>query len=426
MTTQVTLTNTTICLPEDFRPAALADLANVLWAINDLPDGQLRVVVDATKCRRAFPNCMLPLIAGVHWLRGMNIDVEMLPPSDTRTRRLFEQSNWSHYLDPRNFAKTDSLGDRHLAATLFSSYDEQSAIVHEIVDRVQCTGILNRSALNALYWSLTEITGNVLDHAHNGAAVSDQRPAGFVQLAMLPERFAFCVADCGVGIFASLSPTYQGKIKNDQEALEMVGRGGMSRSYSGQGNGISGSLRLAIAFDGQFSIVSGYATALWRPQLPIVFSELSNPFPGTVVDLQMLRSKDIDIRRVIDPDPNGNYQVYDVVEERHLADDHRSLLIKMADDTFGFGSRQSGLEMRNKLTNMLTSYPDKIIVIDWAGVDVIASSYADEFVGKLFVHVGPMTFMERCKNVGVSPLIRTLLDRAIRQRTSQAMQRGTS
>jgi len=62
------------------------------------------------------------------------------------------------------------------------------------------------------------------------------------------------------------------------------------------------------------------------------------------------------------------------------------------------------------------------IVIDFSGVSVISSSFADEVFGMLFVELGPMTFMRKIVFQNVSPTVNGLIDRAITLRAQQGQQ----
>ena len=80
--------------------------------------------------------------------------------------------------------------------------------------------------------------------------------------------------------------------------------------------------------------------------------------------------------------------------------------------------------MRNKAQYLLQTSPTLPLVISWTNVTVIASSYADEFVGKLFVDLGPIAFMSRVKLINMDPVVQTLINKAIMQRTVQTMTGG--
>ena len=59
----------------------------------------------------------------------------------------------------------------------------------------------------------------------------------------------------------------------------------------------------------------------------------------------------------------------------------------------------------------------RTIVLDFSGVGVISSSFADEVFGRLFVEMGPRAFMTRIEMHHVDPTVEGLIDRAIVQRT---------
>jgi len=57
------------------------------------------------------------------------------------------------------------------------------------------------------------------------------------------------------------------------------------------------------------------------------------------------------------------------------------------------------------------------VIIDFDGVGVVSSSFADEVFGRLFVEMGPRAFMIRIQMRNVDPTVEGLIDRAIMQRT---------
>ena len=79
------------------------------------------------------------------------------------------------------------------------------------------------------------------------------------------------------------------------------------------------------------------------------------------------------------------------------------------------GSRQGGIRIRGVINNLLRSHTP--VVLDFDGVGVISSSFADEVFGRLFVDMGPRAFMKRIEMRHVDPTVEGLIDRAIMQRT---------
>ena len=112
--------------------------------------------------------------------------------------------------------------------------------------------------------------------------------------------------------------------------------------------------------------------------------------------------------------------VMDVVDLQYGADGN-SLVVRVCDESYGQGTRHAGVELRQKCLNLLNAEPGKRLILDWSGVPVISSSFADEAIGKLFVALGPMTFGSRVGNAGTEPVVRSLIDRAVMQRVAQTV-----
>ena len=58
----------------------------------------------------------------------------------------------------------------------------------------------------------------------------------------------------------------------------------------------------------------------------------------------------------------------------------------------------------------------KVVQVDFSGVPVTSSSFADEAFGKLFLQIGPMQFMQRIKLINMVDTVESLINRAIQQR----------
>ncbi len=118
---------------------------------------------------------------------------------------------------------------------------------------------------------------------------------------------------------------------------------------------------------------------------------------------------------------NENYQPGNIIDYHYEMEDQDCLILLMKNETTGFGTRRSGKQLNTKVNNLLeakTGYP---LVIDWEGVPVISSSFADEMIGKLFIRLGAISFSSLIRNINMEPLIRNLLDKAISQRLTQAI-----
>ena len=72
--------------------------------------------------------------------------------------------------------------------------------------------------------------------------------------------------------------------------------------------------------------------------------------------------------------------------------------------------------MRIKLSNIVRACVGQKIIIDFHGVPIISSSFADEVFGKLFRELGPTNFMQVISFTNVTGTVQSLIDRAITQR----------
>jgi len=77
-------------------------------------------------------------------------------------------------------------------------------------------------------------------------------------------------------------------------------------------------------------------------------------------------------------------------------------------------TRRGGQRVRQQLENLLES--SESVTVDFDGIEVISSSFADEVFGRLFVKLGPRTFTKRILLTNVNQDIDGLIDLAIDQR----------
>jgi hypothetical protein len=112
---------------------------------------------------------------------------------------------------------------------------------------------------------------------------------------------------------------------------------------------------------------------------------------------------------------------FDYIEKQYEAANEGAFVFKMKDECFSLGSREAGIGARTIIENLLRAEPNYPLTIDFEGVVIISSSFADEVFGRLFVTLGPMAFMSRVHFRNVDSSVRTVLDRAISQRMSQAL-----
>jgi hypothetical protein len=380
--------------------------------------GYQDVILDFSKCDRAYPAPMLALCAQVMALRNSGIDFSLKLPTSNDLNRLFFNANWAHLLDPRSFDSSRFRGSSRVPATLFTSAVEQQSAVDTIVRALLASASsLERSQFRAFEWSVNEITDNVLVHAQS-------RAGGLVQVSSFdPTRkmVEFDVCDPGMGIPATLRRGHP-DLASDAEALDRAIREGVTTDPEvGQGNGLYGTYQVCAISKGAFQIHSGYANLTFSEKSGLHIYSEQIPYAGTLVVGRISFAE----KGVLEDALKFGGKPYvpvDFVETRYETEDPEIMVFRLCQETQSCGSRIAGTPVRGRLKNLLEMSPTSRVRIDLTDVPLMSSSFADEVFGKLFAAIGPLTFMQRIQFINVPNVVRNLIDKAIMQR----MERPTS
>ena len=405
--------NQTIYIPEKINSYTIIHFCSAIDYAIKL--GFKKITVDFGKVKKVFPNGILPVICTLDFHRANGLAIYVKLPDKNDIRRLFRSVNWAHYLSPEQFDKSESTYDKHLVTKRFENAEEQKSVVDDFMDVVLRNMAIPKDIISALEWSINEITDNVLNH-------SESKFGGLIQAStyIKEQRIVFAVSDSGRGILKSMQEGFP-NLRTELTAIGEAIKAGVTRNPQfGQGNGLAGSLRITNLTGGSLEILSG------NGRLKVTERETNRKplrnisYKGTMVCGEINIVDNFNISEALDFDGRGDYIPTDIIDTKYEMDEEDSLLIKMKDETTGFGSRKSGIQIRNKINNLINAKPDYPIIIDWTGVPVISSSFADEFIGKLFLELGAMYFMATIKNKSMENLVRGLLDKAIAQRLTQA------
>ena len=390
-----------------------------MWCLHECRErGYEDIVLDFSTCEAAFPTGMIPLLTSADALRRATVDVSVTLPEEERLERLFLNTNWAHFLEPTRFEKSDTVHDRHLSAQRFGDPEQQQHLVNTFMDVVMRNMTLDRRVIAGLEWSSNEITDNVLNHA-------DCEEGGILQVSTFGERkkVAFGVADSGRGILSSLREGHPG-LRTDAQAVAEAMKAGITRDPdAGQGNGIAGTLRIATMSKGSFEITSGLAqiqvqTRDGHPDSRVYERKERQRFQGTFVYAELGLGTQFRLSEALGfgGEPQEPVDIIELLYETEAGD---AVVLKLRDESTGFGSRPAGQQLRTKCLNLLNAEPGKPLLLDWTGVPLVSSSFADELVGKLFASLGPLAFSARVRNVGMDATVRGLVDKAIMQRVAQ-------
>ena len=365
------------------------------------------VMLDFSTCAGVAEAVMLPLMPIIADYRKKGVSFQLIEPQDDNLQRLFFNTNWAHYIDPDKHDRTSHEGG-HVPALRFG--DDGTSAIDEILAKVMnlILGQLetDRATLKAVEWSLGEIMDNVVNH-------SQSQVGGFVQATAYKgsNQVEFVVADAGIGIPGSMN------ISNHAEAIRQAINEGVTRDKNqNAGNGLYGSYRVATLSGGRFEINSLKGSLFCR-EIDGEIVNRSNPVPycGTSVRCGINVSDPELLGKALRFKGRSHDPPYDYIE-RKFENEEGELIFSVKDEAQrDTGSRQGGKRIRGMIENLLREH--RPFIIDFDGVGVISSSFADEVFGRLFVEMGPRTFMTRIQMRNVDPTVEGLIDRAIMQRT---------
>ncbi len=392
----------------------LLDFHRLLSQIHTIVEkqGYPDLILDLEHCTSAFQNAMLSVCAQVMAYRKAGVSFDLVPPAKPTLFNLFKNTGWGHFLDPRRFDASTFRGHSQIPATQYTNPAEQQAAVNRIVN-VMLGAIpdFQRADFAAFEWSVNELTDNVLVHAESPIG-------GLVQVSTFikgRKRVQFVVADAGVGIPTSLR---QGRpaISSDTDALDQAIREGVTRDASvGQGNGLFGSYEICSKSQGEFIVDSGYARLRYDPSAGLSISGQGIPYAGTLIvatiDFSDPRLLENALRFKGEP-----YTPVDYVDTKYVSEDSGDIHFSLLEECTSFGSRVSGKPVRHKLMNLLRMSGTTTVCVDFSGVPLMSSSFADEAFAKLFLAVGPVAFIQRVKLRNLHSTAEGLVNKAIAQR----------
>jgi hypothetical protein len=230
----------------------------------------------------------------------------------------------------------------------------------------------------------------------------------------------FVVADAGIGIKRSLG------VNNDVRALERAIQEGVTRNpATNQGNGLYGTFRVSTLSKGRFELHSAKASLIAEGASAELRTDTATvTFPGTLVVCRVGCDDEKLIENALMFKGKVHEPGFDYIEKQYEAPNENAFVFSMKNECVSFASREAGIGTRVHIENLLRADASYPLTIDFAGVVIVSSSFADEVVGRLFVALGPMAFMSRLQFRNVDSSVRAVLDRAISQRMSQASSAG--
>lgn len=268
---------------------------------------------------------------------------------------------------------------------------------------------VEKGVISSIEWCLNEVMDNVLQHSISGT--------GYVmgQVHKGKKRVSLCVFDMGIGIYGSLKKSKHCP-RTPLDGLTMALQEKVTRDeHIGQGNGMWGLKQIIDKNGGNLTIESN--SAIFRcfgkkVETKNVQSYIAGDFSNaTLVDFQLDISSSIDIVSAL----NG-YEPMDFWLEEHEIDD--SLYFSLQKDSVGTGTRIAAQKLKNVIFNSLKE-GNKKVILDFEGVNVVSSSFADELIGKIVAEQGFIYFTHYFEIRNISPFNMNVINRSVEQRMAQ-------
>ena len=384
------------------NPRIVSEFINILNEIINSPNKDL--ILNFKNVKATFPNVSVP-IAGIienMSLRGINFEfyylTEYLKKLSVKTPLRVQEN--------KELAQKASLDK----IWRFDSADDIYLLINSFVDELSHIIVCEKGVLEGFEWSINEVLDNVLQHS--------SRSFGYVMGQVHPKtkHFAFCVYDTGQGIYNSLLSSLVHKPKTPAEALKLAVKEGVTRDKKiGQGNGLWGLHQIVSENTGILNITSNSAcynltnnefkTFDRVPQLPY-----DN---GCIVDFQIDYGKEISISKAL-----GGYEPVNLKLES-LEYNSGSINIDLHSKESGVGTRTSGEKIRNELINIYKQ-SSKNISLDFANINIVSSSFADELIGKLVTEFGFYGFNNIFKLKNMNSIVQSIVQRSVAQRMMES------
>jgi hypothetical protein len=334
-------------------------------------------------------------------------------PDDSRLRRIE---------DPLTVENFDRWGGDTLTHSVWRYDTEADAqkltnmYMEALTDQVQC----EEGVIDSITWCLYEVMDNVFSHSRAGA--------GYVmmQLHRAERRCVIAVADTGIGIQRSLAETLAKTqtvpievLRDPSASIEFaLEQGATSKGGAHQGNGLYGLRRAVEINGGALNVTSGWGQWTFHGGQVRRKTDRYRELPdkenhqSTLVDWQLDCSRKVRIDEAL----GASRPINDLLET--IEDDEGAYRVSVSEIEESLGSRKLGSEIRTRLENYLNAGA-QFVVLDFKGVGVVSSSFADEVLAKLASGMGELEFRRRVFVDNASVTNRGLIERAISLRLAE-------
>lgn len=391
------------------HPNTVLDFIRQIKSI--LKQGEKKIELDFSKVETFFPNVVAPVSGIIDYYTGRGITI-VVPEIQEHLRTM-------GLISPIVF---ESHKDEHHVLNKIWKFRGSNVglLVDKCINELQKSDTFDRGVLNTLEWSLNEVMDNVIQHSlvDEGIMIGQIHPAS--------TNIAFTVFDVGQGIFNSFKGSNYAP-RNPVDAITLAMQEEVTRDKEiGQGNGLFGLHSIVVQGEGRLVITSGGALFnLFEGKiktgrnLPVLTREQTS----TTIDFQLDYSKKLSIDKAL----KFKGEPYNLTSLRieNLENENGVIHYKIAEQGDGTGTRMAAEKIKNELLNILTEEV-RPIILDFSGITVISSSFADELIAKLLSKLGLYQFNKIFRLEVLNDSQQLILHRSVLQRLAQEYQKITS
>lgn len=348
-----------------------------------------------------FPNAVAPIAGIIEHYKSKGIKFEFDSYSRAiQSTKIFMPTHYDAKVEVKVLGKV----------WFFQCSDDVNELVNAYIKELQKSAQFYKGVLNVIEWSLNEVMDNVIQHSKIGFGCV------MGQIHSTSQNIAFTIFDAGQGIYNSLKSSIH-KPKTAVDAITLAIQEEVTRDTKiGQGNGLFGLHSIVKQGQGKLVITSGGGSYSYSSGRVNVYDRLpvfSRETPGTIVDFQLNYSKDMSIDKALVF--RGKQYPLTNIHFEDLEDEYGIVHYSIKDHAEGTGTRDSAMRVKNEIHNILTE-TRKPIVLDFSGIEVISSSFADELLAKLFLEFGLFQFNNMIRIRGLDQSQQTILHRSVLQR----------
>lgn len=296
---------------------------------------------------------------------------------------------------------------------IFTNPDDINTLTNSFLKTIRRSDMIKDGVIATIDWCLNEVMDNVLQHS--------EVEQGYIMGQIHPsqKKLSFCIFDTGIGIYNSLNQSKTHHPSTPLDAITLAMNERVTRDNNvGQGNGLWGFSNIISQANGMFSISSNgakYTNSNGKETtIKSGYFNLGHDRGTTLIDFQLNYSENIDVVAAL----NG-HKVTDLwLENLENENDDNIVEIKISEMADGTGTRKSALALRNLLLNIVNCNK-KFITLDFVGVNIVSSSFADELIGKIIRDHGFVFFIQTFKLKNLNKTVANIINRSVEQRMAQ-------